>query len=80
MQSLAFARFGADGIIWHTKRLSWDGFRDVQIENNRLIGYGWSIESREDRWCLFHVDLATGSSTGGGFGDKDLEGWEKLAH
>ena len=76
LQDLAFARFGPNGIIWHTKRLSWDGFKDVHIENKNINGYAWDLS----HWCPFQIDLETGSSTGGGFGDKDLEGWEKLAH
>jgi hypothetical protein len=34
-QGLAFLNVGPSGVVWHTRRLSWDGFSDV--EN----GQGW---------------------------------------
>jgi len=78
LQGLAIARFGPNGIIWHTKRLSWDGFQDIHIVNNFIIGQAWS--PLNDTWHSFRVDIFTGESTGGSFGDEDLQGWEKLAH
>ncbi|MBE0573057.1 MAG: hypothetical protein IH618_16055 [Ignavibacteriaceae bacterium] len=74
LQDLAFARFGLKGIIWRTKRLSWDGFKDVCIENNNLVGYAWDLS----QWCFFEVDLATGNSMGGVYYDEDPEVLERL--
>ena len=73
---LALLRFGAAGVIWHTRRLSWDGFEDLRIEEGKIIGRGWGLG---DSWMPFEVDLATGRSSGGGYSMKDDSGWEQLA-
>jgi hypothetical protein len=35
-QGLAFQRLGAEGLLWHMRRLSWDGFDDVRVEGDEL--------------------------------------------
>ena len=77
LQGLAFARLASDGIVWHTRRLSWDGFDDLQLDATRLTGLAWNPVT--DRWDPFEVNLATGASTGGSFDSHDSEGWERLA-
>ncbi len=75
-QGLAFFRIGSAGILWHTRRLSWDGFRDVALTPTRITGLAWGLG---DAWVPFSVELAGGSSAGGsiqGAGDFD---WEVLA-
>lgn len=74
-QGLALARFGPQGIIWHTRRLSWDGFDELSIALGEVKGLAWS--PLDDRWYPFRVDLSTGKSTGGSFGNEDAEGWER---
>jgi hypothetical protein len=76
-QSIAFARLGPQGLLWHTKRLSLDGFDWVRIEDDRLSGVAWT--GVDDDWAPFEVELATGRSQGGGFSAEDIEGWERLA-
>src|SRR5689334_22395554 len=76
-QGLALSRLGREGIVWHTRRLSWDGFDEVRIEGDELRGLAWSPV--EDRSFPFTVDLRTGRSQGGSFSDSDMEGWERLA-
>ena len=73
---LAVLRFGAAGVIWHTRRLSWDGFKDLRIEGGKIRGRGWGLG---DSWTPFEVDLATGRSSGGGYLMEDDLDWEKLA-
>src|SRR5262245_3209744 len=41
-QGLALARLGPEGIIWHTRRLSWDGFDKVALTPSEVTGCGWS--------------------------------------
>ena len=77
VEGLAFLRLSAAGILWHTRRLSWDGFVDLELAGSRLVGKAWN--AMDDSWEPFEVDLATGASIGGGFGTDDLEGWERLA-
>jgi hypothetical protein len=73
-QGLAFLRLAAEGILWHTRRLSWDGFDDVELTSRHIRGKAWN--AIDDLWNDFEVDLATGRSTGGGFDLDDTEGWE----
>jgi hypothetical protein len=77
IQGLAFARVAGAGVAWHTKRLSWDGFDAVRVEGGRLVGLAWNPLA--DEWNPFEVDLSTGASSGGSFGESDAEDWERLA-
>lgn len=60
-QGLAFMRIGPAGIVWQTRRISWDGFRNVRIEGGRIFGESWSL----DHWLPFSVDLGSGKVDGG---------------
>ena len=73
-QGLALVRLGSLGIVWHTRRLSWDGFDQLRVDQGEVKGLAWSPD---DQWHPFCVDLGTGRSTGGSFGSEDSEGWEK---
>ncbi len=50
--------------FWQTRRLSWDGIRNISISDAFIVGEGWGIE---DRWHEFSVSLADGSHTGGAY-------------
>ncbi|HKI85294.1 MAG TPA: hypothetical protein VKA53_00980, partial [Thermoanaerobaculia bacterium] len=76
-QGLALARLGPAGLFWHTRRLSWDGFDQLAVSGNEMKGLAWS--PMDDRWHPFRVDIRTGTSQGGSYGDDDSEGWERLA-
>jgi hypothetical protein len=58
------ARFGPDGIIWRSERLSWEGLRDITIEEGRVNGLAWDLD---DTWKPFSVDLVTGAAEGGSY-------------
>src|SRR6478752_1707612 len=73
-QGLAFLKLGTTGVVWHTKRLSWDGFGQVVVTGHKLTALAWSPLS--DSWESCSVDLTTGASSGGSFSDDDSEGWE----
>jgi hypothetical protein len=53
----------ADGTIWHTPRLSWDGLRAVRVVDSVVMGEGW--DASKSAYVPFEVDVTTGSSTGG---------------
>lgn len=59
------AAIGATGLLWETKRLTWEGLNLTGIRDNQLHGLGWDM--RTDRELPFTVDLATGQHTGGAF-------------
>jgi hypothetical protein len=66
---LIFASFhsieawGADGRLWQTARLSWEGVRLTEASATELKGWGWDM--RTDREVPFTIDLATGRHSGG---------------
>lgn len=83
-QGLAFYRIGPEGLVWHTRRLSLDAFRNVVFESDRFTGEAWSPGEGwspiEDKWLPFAVDLATGRSEGGSsYRGAPPEDWERLA-
>ena len=74
-QGLALVALCHSGLLWHTRRISWDGIRNIRIEGNSLQGEASGVD---DRWHQFEVNLITGVSTGGSY-DGPPESWEKLA-
>jgi hypothetical protein len=76
-QGVALARLGPKGLMWHTRRISWDGFQELRIVGDKLKGLAWS--PRDDEWREFQVELSTGESTGGCYTKSDEDGWEFLA-
>ena len=55
----------ANGLRWHSARLSWEGVTMTEVHDNRLHGTGWNM--RTDREVPFSIDLTTGALEGGGF-------------
>ena len=68
---LVFAGFtnlvawGAEGQVWATGRLSWEGVTLGEVADGRLTGTGWEMVS--DKELPFSVDLRTGAHEGGGY-------------
>lgn len=59
------AAIGADGLLWETAKLSWEGVTLGEVSGGKLSGLGWDMKT--DREVPFEVDLRTGAHTGGGF-------------
>ena len=76
-QDIAFFRVGPQGVVWHTRRLSWDGFRDIRIDGLGVTGDAWSPV--EDCWMPFRVDVLSGRAEGGSYTGPAEDGWEQLA-
>ena len=76
-QDIALLRIGAEGVVWHTRRVSWDGFRHIRIESLTLSGEAWS--PMDNCWHHFSVDLRTGRAEGGSYTGPEEKGWEQLA-
>ena len=64
-QDLEFVCVGRSGVAWATSRISWDGFRDLRLDDETLWGEAWS--PIEDRWLPFRVNLADGVTVGGSY-------------
>jgi hypothetical protein len=60
------AAVGAEGLLWETAKLSWEGVKLGEIRDGKLFGEGWNMQT--DRDVPFAVDLKTGAHEGGGFG------------
>jgi hypothetical protein len=76
-QGIALARFSLEGLVWHTRRISWDGFDKLAVDQEKVTGLAWS--PTDGRWYPFQVDIQTGATTSGGsYSEDDLEGWERL--
>jgi hypothetical protein len=76
-QGLAFQAVGPVNHEWHTRRLSWDGFRNVKIHDSWIEGEGWDVI--DEKWTSFTVDVLTGRSLGGAYKLEDGKEWERLA-
>ena len=76
IQGVALARLGSDGLLWHTRRLSWDGVKELKLQGHCVTGVAWSLD---DHWYSFQVDAHTGQSQGGSYHETDAQRWEGLA-
>src|ERR1051325_1882986 len=74
---LAFLRIGSNGVQWHTRRLSWDGFSDVRVTRDEIRGR--ACYPQDDEPVGFSVDVRTGRSSGGSYDQSDSMRWERLA-
>ena len=70
-RGLGFIRIGPDGVLWTSRRLSWDGFSDVKLEGERLTGRAWT--PIDDAWMPFTLNLRTGAAEGGSYNGPDME-------
>ena len=55
--------YNRDGIKWCTDRLSYDGFRIVDVSDSSIKGEYWDIRNEKNEY--FEVSLQTGSKKGG---------------
>ena len=55
--------YGKNGVLWRTRRVSWDGIWDLREDNGRLCGKCW--DAMNDTEGSFSVDVQTGDVIGG---------------
>lgn len=67
---LWFELHGKESLIWKSRRMSWDGMRDIRIEGVKLYGSAWTYHS-PDTWSPFELDLSNGSHVGGTYTGPD---------
>lgn len=65
---VAFSLSSGAQTIWQTTRLSWDGFRNLELTSDVLKGEGWCFD---ETWHPFEVNLENGKSVGGGYTGPD---------
>jgi hypothetical protein len=61
---LWFELLGSHGMIWKSRRISWDGMSDLVINGLHLVGNSWFPD---DRGCEFTLDLVDGYVNGGSY-------------
>lgn len=64
-QGLSIEALGRHGVEWRTRRISWDGMRNVRIDGEKITGEAWDPTSSS--WAPFSVDRQTGLVEGGSF-------------
>ncbi len=62
--NLGFTSYLDGRLLWRTRRISWDGFRNLRIEGGSICGEAWCFD---DTWHSFSVDLVTGQASGGSY-------------
>jgi hypothetical protein len=61
-QDLEFTCIGKEGILWESAQISWDGFKDLTIQDESITGLSWDVSGS---WIPFSLDLQSGKHTGG---------------
>ena len=67
-ETLYLSFITSSGVKWRTKRLSWDGIRNLSVAGDFVLGEGWRYD---DTWHNFMVSLDTGSFNGGAYDGPD---------
>jgi hypothetical protein len=63
---LWFDAFGTSGMLWRTRRISWDGMRSIELRGDKIVGEAFTPMGPPD-WYPFELDLNTGRVEGGSF-------------
>lgn len=58
---------GREGVRWRTKRISWDGIRNLRLDSNGGVIEGEAWSPFGDDWTPFEVDLHSGAVKGGSY-------------
>jgi len=56
-----------NGFHWDTERISWDGLKELNIENNIVSGLSYDPMNDADEWITFTFDIDTKTLTGGSY-------------
>lgn len=56
-----------NGDHWHTERISWDGIKDLKLENNLVSGFSYDPMNSLNEWVVFTLDINTKALIGGSY-------------
>jgi len=56
-----------NGNHWDTERISWDGLKDLKLENNIVTGLAYDPMDDADEWINFTFDINVKTLTGGSY-------------
>jgi hypothetical protein len=62
---LWFEALDPSGVLRRSRRVSWDGFREVHLAEGMIRGEAYN--PMDDDWTPFTVDVATGEVRGGSY-------------
>ena len=57
----------ANGEIWESERVSWDGFKDLKFEDDIISGLTFDPTNSKKEWCEFSLNILTKEIKGGSF-------------
>jgi len=58
-----------DGSHWDSKRISWDGLKDISLKNNTVTGLAYDVMTRSAEWLPFSYNIDTRLLEGGSYYD-----------
>lgn len=64
---LCFEALGSDGMAWHSRRISWDGMRNVSLAGLVVRGEAYAPDGPDGTWSPFEMDALTGAVRGGSY-------------
>jgi hypothetical protein len=67
----AFQALGVEGWRWKTRRISWDGFKGIEIAEKTVYGLAWNEVLKY--WQPFRLDIATGAVWGGAYYERSQQ-------
>ena len=56
-----------DGSHWDSERISWDGLKELKVDNNIVSGLSYDPMYDTGEWVAFSYDLDTKTLTGGSY-------------
>jgi hypothetical protein len=56
-----------NGVYWDSERISWDGFKNLSMEGDIVMGLSCDPTNGADEWKPFTYDINTQKITGGSF-------------
>jgi hypothetical protein len=64
---LWFEALGPSGLVWRTRRISWDRMRNLSLDGTAVRGEASAPWGPDGAWYPFEVDAVTGSVSGGSY-------------
>lgn len=62
-----FTIINSDGSYWYTERISWDGLKEVELNDNTIKGLACNPTHDADEWIPFSFNIDTKELIGGSY-------------
>ncbi len=60
-----------NGQHWHTERISWDGLKELELNENIMTGLAYNPTCDADEWVTFSYNIETKELIGGSYPQPD---------